>query len=363
MRAIVAIVTIGFALADSTATVAQDIPAPAQLPPVSAAAQQGWHLLAHSRAGRAIEFAQFGLGPEKHRVLVIGPLAGNQPAGIALADKLASHCRSSGDGLGNLAVTIVRDPNPDGRAKFQAANGGDVDLNRNFHTTNWQREIRAGRSLSGTAAGSEPETKAVVRAMDEFRPDQIIVLRASGQPGIGCLDADQPLAGQFADATGLPVHEPTAAAGSLFQYAAVELSIPTFVVDVPDVPASRLWKELGPALLGLMGTPPPVTSAPAEATASVPQVTAPREATPAPASSKPKAQPVSAPPRTQHIEPEPELAPLAPARPLAKVNLPEDRKANDNVVPWPPRVAPPAGTPRSLPWPATRIERTSPKGY
>ena len=103
-----------------------------------------WQLLGRSAEGRAIEYVQFGTG--EHQVLVIGALRGNEPEGVAQAQSLASHLARFPRRLEDVTITIVRDPNPDGRARRIAGNVRGVELNQNFLATR-----QTGASRPGTA--------------------------------------------------------------------------------------------------------------------------------------------------------------------------------------------------------------------
>ena len=118
--------------------------------------------LARSEQGRAIEVAQIGALDAPHRVLVVGCIHGNEPAGIAIADRLAALRLPPG-----VAVWIVRDANPDGVAVGTRGNADGVDLNRNFP---WRWRLLGGIYNSGPHPLSEPETIALARLVRTVRP-------------------------------------------------------------------------------------------------------------------------------------------------------------------------------------------------
>ena len=97
------------------------------------------------------------------RVLVVGCIHGNEPAGIAVADSLASMRPPGG-----VAVWIVRDANPDGVAADTRGNADGVDLNRNFP---WRWRPLGGGFDSGSHPLSEPESRGLQRLIVRVRPN------------------------------------------------------------------------------------------------------------------------------------------------------------------------------------------------
>jgi protein MpaA len=91
-----------------------------------------------------------GSGP---RILVVGAIHGNEPAGIAIVRALErTHPRAD--------LWLVPTLNPDGLAARTRQNAHGVDLNRNF-PSHWQRFGHPGSTYySGPRPLSEPETRA-----------------------------------------------------------------------------------------------------------------------------------------------------------------------------------------------------------
>ena len=118
--------------------------------------------LARSEQGRAIDIVRLGPPDAPHRVLVVGCIHGNEPAGIAIADRLAGLRPPPG-----VAVWIVRDANPDGVAAGTRGNRDGVDLNRNFP---WRWRPLGGIYDSGPRPLSEPESVALARLVLRVRP-------------------------------------------------------------------------------------------------------------------------------------------------------------------------------------------------
>jgi Penicillin-insensitive murein endopeptidase/Succinylglutamate desuccinylase / Aspartoacylase family len=96
--------------------------------------------LGDSRNGRPIYAYQLG-NPAARKLLVVGSVHGDEPAGIAVARRLL---RASPPLRAELWV--VPDLNPDGRAAGTRANGAGADLNRDFGRFT-QPETRIARAL------------------------------------------------------------------------------------------------------------------------------------------------------------------------------------------------------------------------
>lgn len=108
---------------------------------------------------------------------------------------------------------VVLAANPDGLVRGTRGNAHGVDLNRNFPTADWRDAPVMHRSTldaprdvvlgAGTAPGSEPETAALVRLIEELRPEAVVALHAP----LACIDdaRGSDLARWIADRTALPL--------------------------------------------------------------------------------------------------------------------------------------------------------------
>jgi protein MpaA len=108
-------------------------------------------VISHSVQHRPITLVHVaGTGP---RILVVGSMHGNEPAGIAVVRALA-RTRPGAD------LWLVPVLNPDGLAAGTRQNAHGVDLNRNFPSL-WQHFGHPGSTYySGPRPFSEPETRA-----------------------------------------------------------------------------------------------------------------------------------------------------------------------------------------------------------
>lgn len=121
-------------------------------------------VIGYSVQGRPIEAIRVG-PPGEVRVLVVGVIHGRERAGLKIVDELRRLAPPRG-----VEVWLVPDMNPDGTAARTRGNANGVDLNRNF-PHRWRRLAVPGHwQYSGTARGSEPETKAMVAFVERLRP-------------------------------------------------------------------------------------------------------------------------------------------------------------------------------------------------
>jgi protein MpaA len=122
-------------------------------------------VLGHSVQGRPIRAFEVGDPASPLRVLVVGCIHGNEPAGIAIADALAR-----GPATRGVDLWIVPDVNPDGVTSDTRQNADRVDLNRNF-PWQWRPLGPPGTTFySGPHPLSEPESRIAARLVLRLRP-------------------------------------------------------------------------------------------------------------------------------------------------------------------------------------------------
>jgi hypothetical protein len=69
---------------------------------------------------------------------------------------------------------VLRDANPDGAELVTRRNANGVDLNRNF-PVKWVASDPMARTYSGPSPASEPETLALMNAVETIKPTRIVV--------------------------------------------------------------------------------------------------------------------------------------------------------------------------------------------
>ncbi len=203
------------------------------------------YVVGESNERRPIECLVFGEGEDG--ILVMATIHGDEIAGTLLVRQLERHLRAHPKLLAGRRVMLLPVVNPDGRERNSRYNANGVDLNRNFKTVNRQNSRR-----HGFFALSEPETRAIVRAIRQCDPNRVITLH---QP-LACIDYDGPgrdLAQHIATCCNLPVRKLGAMPGSLGSYAGIELGIPTITLELPGeverLGPRYLWDQYGNALI------------------------------------------------------------------------------------------------------------------
>ena len=121
--------------------------------------------LGRSVQGRPITAVEFGDPSAQRKLLVVGCIHGDEPAGIAIARQLERLTPLPG-----TDVWVIENLNPDGAAANTRQNANGVDLNRNF-PYDWQPLESPGALMySGPASLSEPESKLAVDFLNKVRP-------------------------------------------------------------------------------------------------------------------------------------------------------------------------------------------------
>jgi len=130
--------------------------------PAAPAQTAGWETIGRSAQDRPIRALRVGSARARVKVLVVGQVHGNEPAGRAVIARLRAVDPPPG-----TALWLVDDANPDGSAAGTRLNANGVDLNRNF-PYRWQPQD--GVYGSGPGPASEPETQVMQRFIERERP-------------------------------------------------------------------------------------------------------------------------------------------------------------------------------------------------
>ena len=135
--------------------------------------------------------------------------------------------------------------NPDGLKKRTRTNANGVDINRNFPTSDWEKEAshywektlkKDPRRFPGKAPNTEKETHCAIAHIDDFNPDLILSIHTP----YNVLDFDGPkiTPRKFAD---IPWKRLGNYAGSLGRYMWVDRSKPILTIELgPRNVADRL---------------------------------------------------------------------------------------------------------------------------
>src|SRR5688500_16271035 len=228
------------------------------LPPLSASIRKT--SLGTSVQGRAIEAALFG-NVNDRPTLVIGGIHGSEPTSAFVAHRLAELLNKHPQRAAGRGIVIMPQANPDGLLALSRTNASGVDVNRNFPAKNW-RPHKHKLYYNGPSPSSEPEARAILDAIERFKPSRIISIH-SIERGKHCNNYDgpaEPLAKLMNSYNGYPVTAtmgyPTP--GSLGSYAGIDKSIPIVTLELPrDASGETAWNENREALLAAIAAPAP----------------------------------------------------------------------------------------------------------
>ena len=121
--------------------------------------------LGRSVQGRMIEADELGSPQAKRKVLVVGCIHGNEPAGTGVTARLAADRPLTG-----VDLWLIPTINPDGEAAHTRQNAHGVDLNRNF-PWQWQPLGPPGtQQYAGPRPLSEPESRIAHSLIARLRP-------------------------------------------------------------------------------------------------------------------------------------------------------------------------------------------------
>lgn len=154
---------------------AQKSPEPGTLPPgrvaSSAVSHQElrWRQDYESAQRRSIETIRLGSGDR--RIFVTSSLHGNEADTVRVLEAALRSVSSSSADMTDRALLAVRTPNPDGAADRTLTNSRGVDLNRNWPSP---RFPAGAEKITGDAPASEPETRALIQILADFRPTRVI---------------------------------------------------------------------------------------------------------------------------------------------------------------------------------------------
>ena len=121
--------------------------------------------IGRSVQGRPIRAWRLG-EPGKRRIVLISTMHGNEQRTRTILETLRDGRRIRG-----VDLWVVPTYNPDGLARGTRRNARGVDLNRNFP---YRWADLDGSYESGRRPGSEPETRAVMRFLNDIDPMRVV---------------------------------------------------------------------------------------------------------------------------------------------------------------------------------------------
>jgi len=140
--------------------------------------------IGYSVQNRPINAYYFGDGATT--MLFTGAIHGNEISSKYLMDALVSYLEEHAREIpSDRRVVIVPMVNPDGVAAGTRYNAHNVNLNRNFATTNWVSDtVVSGGSVEqgagGSSALSEPESAALTTFTQNLQPRLVVTYHSQG---------------------------------------------------------------------------------------------------------------------------------------------------------------------------------------
>jgi N-acetylmuramoyl-L-alanine amidase len=224
--------------------------APAQAAPAET-------VIGRSAEGRPIRAQLVGSPRARVKLMVVGSLHGDEPAGKAVVARLRRARPPRG-----TALWLIDDANPDGSAAGTRHNARGVDLNRNF-PYRWRPQD--GVYESGPGPASEPETQALQRFVERERP-RVTLWYHQALRMVVASAGDAKLQRLYSRASGLPRRRLPAYHGTASSWQNTTFAGDTaFVVELPGgaLPAAGAARHAGAALaLARAVAPPRVTAKP-----------------------------------------------------------------------------------------------------
>ena len=186
--------------------------------------------------------------------MVLGGFHGDEPKSVFVAQCLIELLSASPKSARLPTWIVVPLVNPDGYERRKRRNAHGVDLNRNFPTRNWRPSSSRSRMYGGPSPASEPETRAVIRLIERYKPGRIVTIHSIGGERY-CNNYDGPakaMSKSMSQRNGYPVTRnigyPTP--GSFGTWAGAERRIPVVTLELPSsVSPQRCWTDNRDALL------------------------------------------------------------------------------------------------------------------
>jgi murein peptide amidase A len=214
--------------------------------------------LGTSVKGAPITLRVFGdAGPT---ILIMGGIHGDESTSVDLTTNLIALIEHRPNLVSEKQVAILRVANPDGYAAQRRVNAHGVDLNRNFPASNYKNSRRYGKE-----SASEPETRAILAALDQLQPVLIISIHSIDNDR-ECNNYDGPaedvatlMSGYNKYPVAPTIGYPTP--GSMGTYCGIDRKIPMITLELPrGAPGEESWERNREALIAVIKKFPPSPS-------------------------------------------------------------------------------------------------------
>lgn len=200
--------------------------------------------IGHSQQGRSVRVERFGEGSEA--IVLLASIHGTEIVGTSLFNLLIDALYEHPDWLNNRTLYLMKVTNPDGVVADVRGNSQNIDINRNFPTTNFGRGW-----FNGDAPLSAAETVVLMDFFVEIQPSRVLTIH---QPLNG-IDYDGPakeLAYELSEISNIRVHRLGSRSGSLGSFVGKDLQRPIITLEIPGYANDRssewLWKRYGALL-------------------------------------------------------------------------------------------------------------------
>ncbi len=223
-------------------------------PHVTPGTAAAWTDIGRSVEERPIRAVTFSGSSPSPRVLIFAGIHGDEWQTAEIAERLIEELSGEKGAPPLGSVMIIPRLNPDGLYSRRRTNANGVDLNRNFPASNWAAGRRSARYYPGPSPASEPETRALMAIVEQWRPDRILAIHVIGGRRY-CNNFDGPaseLAEVMAARNGYPVRPdmgyPTP--GSFGSWSGRDRGIPTVTLELPaESDIDGLWQTNREAIL------------------------------------------------------------------------------------------------------------------
>jgi protein MpaA len=229
---------------------------PIREPASAAAVSSPGAVVGYSVQRRPIELYSFGAVAGGRPVLVMGAIHGSEPTSADVSRGLLAALQKTPSLAGGVPVVIIPVANPDGLAAGTRVNAHHIDLNRNFPASNWSTRAKRMNNYGGGSSGSEPETIALMKVIEQYQPRLIISVHSMDEPTNNYDGPAQAIAELMSRLNGYPpkatIGYPTP--GSLGSWAGIDRKIPMITLELPrTLPAAKAWPNNRDAVLAAIG--------------------------------------------------------------------------------------------------------------
>ncbi|HEX2103404.1 MAG TPA: DUF2817 domain-containing protein [Solirubrobacteraceae bacterium] len=210
--------------------------------------------LGRSVEGRPINLVRIGDPAAPRKVLVVGSVHGDEPAGRTVVELL----RAGGVAPAGAELLLVRNLNPDGLRRRTRQNARGVDLNRNSSVGRRFLGGPGSRYYAGPRPFSEPETRAIRALILRERPAVTIWYHQPyalvDRPEAG----DDGLTRAYSSLSGLPARQLAPRPGSMSRWQNARVRAGTsIVVELPAGPLTAAAARRHSDTVLALAVPPP----------------------------------------------------------------------------------------------------------